>query len=618
MKSFLFFLIIFPLAGVAQQRDSLLQVIEVYGIPPERFLVGSQVNEVDSSLRLADRAATLSDLLSRQFPIYFRNYGSGMISGISLRGTSPQHTAVLWNGININSFSLGQADFSLLPSNAFSSIKLHEGGGSAKFGSGAFGGTVMLGSHQEITSNKLEVMQQVGSFQKISTSVANQFSVNRWSIATKVYNTQSENNFPVEDLGRQPHAAYQQRGLLHDMTYRLSGASNIHADYWIHHAWREIQPTIGQTQSNDEQEDLSHRLCLSYRSNTSVGYFNVTTGYVKDEIVFNGNKSVISRFIAKSAHQYSFGKKVQTEVTAEMNYIDADIEEYTGNPSEYRFDVFGGAVIKLTSRLNVSVDLRQPFVTGFTAPLLPYVGAEYRIISGKHQLTWTANGSRNYRIPTFNDRYWQDAGAKDLSPEDSYSAETSLAWTSGWLHIQPLIYAQTISQWIQWIPDGDGNYEPRNVKRVAIRGAQIRTSATAAVGNFKIAGNVHYQYAESVVKEAPANEQYSIGKQLIYTPLHTASLSFNVERKQSRLLISSQYNSERFIDPANSDLYALDGYTLVDISVGHRWTIAKHILDANIGVNNVLDQRYRMFAGRAMPGRNYNVQITYQLNYKSK
>jgi iron complex outermembrane receptor protein len=335
-------------------------------------------------------------------------------------------------------------------------------------------------------------------------------------------------------------------------------------------------------------------------------------------IVFNNNKSVISRFIAKSGHQYSFGEKVQTEVTAEMNYIDAGIEEYTGNPSEYRFDVFGGVVIRAARGLNVSINLRQPFVTGFTAPTLPYAGAEYQILTGKHQLKWTVNGSRNYRIPTFNDRYWQDAGAKDLLPEDSYSGETSLIWTHGWLRVQLLAYAQTISQWIQWIPDNDGNYEPRNVKKVAIKGAQVKTTAAATIGDIHIACNVHYQYAESVVKSAPVNEQYSVGKQLIYTPVHTAALTLNVKRKQSRLLVSSQYNSRRFIDPANSDLYALDGYALADISLAHQWVVASHTLDVNIAANNVLDQRYRMFAGRAMPGRNYNVQITYQLNYKSK
>ena len=69
-----------------------------------------------------------------------------MMSGISMRGSSPQQVAVRWNGININSFSLGQADFSILPAVAFDEVKVHAGGGSALFGSGAIGGSVLLSS----------------------------------------------------------------------------------------------------------------------------------------------------------------------------------------------------------------------------------------------------------------------------------------------------------------------------------------------------------------------------------------------------------------------------------------------------------------------------------------
>src|SRR5688572_2660398 len=94
----------------AQRPDSvLLPVAEVFGIPEEKFLKGSVVHSLDSSIRKNSLSQHLGETLPVEFPIYFRNYGSGMLSSISLRGTSSQHTAVLWNGININSFSLGQA-----------------------------------------------------------------------------------------------------------------------------------------------------------------------------------------------------------------------------------------------------------------------------------------------------------------------------------------------------------------------------------------------------------------------------------------------------------------------------------------------------------------------------
>src|SRR5947209_4205122 len=102
--------------SLAQLKDSVLRQVTVYGLPEEKFLHGSVIISIDSTLKARESSRHLGELLSLQLPIYFRNYGNGMLSSISMRGTSPQHTAVLWNGININSFSLGQADFSILPS----------------------------------------------------------------------------------------------------------------------------------------------------------------------------------------------------------------------------------------------------------------------------------------------------------------------------------------------------------------------------------------------------------------------------------------------------------------------------------------------------------------------
>ena len=130
----------------AQSDSVVLKSVTVYGLPDEKYLAGGQFYALDSALRSQQESRHLGEILAFQFPVYFRNYGNGMLSGISMRGTSPSHVAVRWNGININSFSLGQADFSILPAIAFDDVKVHAGGGSARFGSGAFGGSVLLSS----------------------------------------------------------------------------------------------------------------------------------------------------------------------------------------------------------------------------------------------------------------------------------------------------------------------------------------------------------------------------------------------------------------------------------------------------------------------------------------
>ncbi len=138
----------------AQRKDSIvLSTVSVYGAKESRYLAGSSVQALDSSLKA--RRKFTPPRRSALPPV------SGLLPqlwqwnalGISMRGTSPQHTAVLWNGINITSFSLGQADFSILPAAAFDNVSVHEGAGSARFGSGAFGGTVLLNSRSPSTNS---------------------------------------------------------------------------------------------------------------------------------------------------------------------------------------------------------------------------------------------------------------------------------------------------------------------------------------------------------------------------------------------------------------------------------------------------------------------------------
>ena len=66
-----------------------------------------------------------------------------MLSSISFRGTGASHTAVLWNGINVNQPTIGQSDFSLFPVLAFNKVKVVYGSSSSKFGADVPSGSMV-------------------------------------------------------------------------------------------------------------------------------------------------------------------------------------------------------------------------------------------------------------------------------------------------------------------------------------------------------------------------------------------------------------------------------------------------------------------------------------------
>ncbi|GHM99416.1 TonB-dependent receptor [Cytophagales bacterium WSM2-2] len=543
-----------------------------------------------------------------------------MISSISLRGTSPQHTAVLWNGININSFSLGQADFSILPAVAFNDVKVHAGAGSARFGSGAFGGTVLLNSYSNHSPLAISLTQEAGSYGRYFSSVKISWNNGRWSFSSGGYNLVSKNNFKVLITDQpQSHASFRQSGFLQDVEYRLTSGKAISLHYWYHDSDRDVQPTIGQLNSQDNQQDRNHRVSLTYKSNGSYGLFTATSGYVNDVIVYDGDRSEIERWTSSVRHSFIL-KKIGVQVGADWNHIIGKIREYQGgHPQENRFDFMASFEKQLSDRISVALNLRQPVVTGFSAPFLIYIGSDYRVIKKESLvLKLNANVSKNYRVPTFNDRYWQNAGDPNLLPETSHSAEAGWSLQLKRLEFSNAWFAQSVDEWIQWVPGANGAFRPQNVQQVLAEGFDLRLNSRIRFGEVTIIPTISYQFTKSVTTQAPPSQQYVINKQLLYTPVHTGSGFLQINLKSYAADVSAQYSGKRYTEAGNSETYALPAFLLLNSSIGKYWLINRHRIDLRFTVKNILNLDYQLYSGRAMPGRNYNIQLNYQLQSKQK
>ncbi|MFM9837938.1 MAG: TonB-dependent receptor domain-containing protein, partial [Cyclobacteriaceae bacterium] len=515
-------------------------------------------------------------------------------------------------------FSLGQADFSILPAAAFDEVKVHVGAGSARFGSGAIGGTVLLNSDAHSTTNSIKFSQEVGSFGRYFTSLNGSWTTDRWGGKTKLYRLTSENSFPILTTGeRQQHAAFNQSGVLQDLEYRWSSSKKISAHYWYHQADRQIQPTVGEFNSDNNQQDQNHRLVVRYQENGRHGLFNAFGGYVSDEIIYNGGPSNVTRWIAGAKHEYTFSN-VNMQVGAEWNHIIGKIPNYkNGNAIEDRYDFTASFQKKLSERLSLALNLRQPVVSGFAAPFLPYLGADYLLVKKiNSELKVRGSISKNYRVPTLNDRYWPNAGDINLSPETTYAAEAGWNWRIGRVEIANTWFTQKVDDWIQWTPQKDGNYVPKNIKQVLAEGFEVKVNTNQKYGDLTFASGISYQFTKSTTIKAPIDEQYVIDKQLIYTPQHIASAFGQIAWKTFSIDFSAQYSGVRFTTSDNSTTYQLPAFALFNTSVGKFWQINHHRFDFSFSIKNILNTDYQMYAGRAMPGRNYNFQLSYHLKTK--
>ena len=116
-------LIVFLLLQAISTADLFADTIPIPEIliqtTRENFFSTSNYNYNVDDLQLKHNGLnSIGEVLSKFTPAQINTYGLGGISTISLRGTADDQTSVFWNGIKINSLTLGSTDISLIPINA--------------------------------------------------------------------------------------------------------------------------------------------------------------------------------------------------------------------------------------------------------------------------------------------------------------------------------------------------------------------------------------------------------------------------------------------------------------------------------------------------------------------
>ncbi|WP_458625918.1 TonB-dependent receptor [Winogradskyella sp. PC D3.3] len=105
-----------------------------------------------------------------------------MVSSPSFRGTNASQTAVIRNGISINSQLTGQTDFNTINTTNFKSVVIRSGGGSVQYGSGAIGGSIHLNNTLSFSPHfDNTVTLSYGSYDTKNLSYLSSYAKDKWS-----------------------------------------------------------------------------------------------------------------------------------------------------------------------------------------------------------------------------------------------------------------------------------------------------------------------------------------------------------------------------------------------------------------------------------------------------
>ncbi|RPI41485.1 MAG: hypothetical protein EHM46_06375 [Bacteroidetes bacterium] len=441
----------------------------------------------------------------------------------------------------------------------------------------------------------------------------------------------------VHPLDTNSQAAYKRYGLLQEVYYRPSEGQVVSLKYWGQHAGRSIPRATsyeGPDHSNlNNQQDTDHKVVAEWKYYGDRTRWLMRSGFSGKKLVYVLRNRVPGLgqvpAIYSESHQTSLMNSVSFErevgpdfslkATLDVNvhrvstHDSVSREGYEGKRNEG--SLFLSLAKGFGDRLNLNMMLRQEIVDGKPVSLIPYLGFDYRLMEGT-DLVLKGHVARNYHQPSLNDLYWQPGGNPELQPEEGFTMETGLEYLCLFrghsLRSALTLYRSDIRQWIIWIPSYRGYWEARNTDRVLSQGLELDAGLNGRIRSigYRITGN--YAYTSSVNYGNPQVwGDASYGKQLVYIPIHSGNLMFNLTFRG--FFLTYQYNaySERFTTSSN-DITRRDWlypYFMNDVAAGKKTRIGTLDVSAELKVYNLFNETYHSILYRPMPGRNYNVVL---------
>jgi iron complex outermembrane receptor protein len=563
-------------------------------------------------------AGNLADLLSMEAGTYVKNYGPGSVATSSVRGGSAGHTLVLWNGFPVQNPMLGLSDLSLLPLQAAGAISFTRGGNAAMWGSGAIGGVLSLDNQADFSRRfNLESATQCGSFghfqQQLNIGLGNE----KIQSATRFSHQQADNDFYYFVASglperQQTNARFSQQLLMQDFYWKINHRHRLALHGWGQQTSRQIPPTLVQSRSEAHQDDRSARIVLDYQYLAGKGLWQAKTGYFDerldyfDDLILLESRSRFRTFFAEITGQRQWGKWHHFFAGNTHTYTRAWSAGYRENtPSEYRTALFASWKYH-REKFSSQVSLRQEMADGKLFPVLPALGIDWKL---HPSLTLKGKISRNYRLPTLNDRYWMPGGNPDLLPESGWSQELALAHKieikSLKIELSLTAFNRLIDDWILWSPrEGQFFWSANNIARVWSWGLEPRLSAAWVFNNVRLNWKAGYDFVRSTNQVAVEIPKMEKGDQLIYTPVHQAFGVFSFEWKS--LYAAYQHT---FTGRASGVNEAIDAFQVGNVRLQYSGGIKKYKGAVFLNIYNIWDADYLVMERRPMPGIHFQTGI---------
>ncbi len=587
---FKFYLLPILLGGNA----SLLAMDEVV-VTPTRYY--QSVEEIVSSVIVINRetidrtpAADVADLLRWHAGVEIgRTGGIGQQTSVFVRGTNSNHTAILVNGIKMNSATTGAPALELINTSTIERIEVVKGPRSTVYGSEALGSVINIITTTEEIENDAALHFSNGRYstteQGFDFKIANDYAIGDFSFSridsdgfptTSESNTDHGHNNDTVDinvktkLGKmglgfgywqaEGNTEYDGFGIDLDQD-RKNDVLNTTLELPLTENWNsnlsisKIRDEIRQNQMNfigDEDYAYTDRVVYDWKNDIKIVDNIFTFGISKTE---------------ENAESLSFGTRYKESTDTHSLYINQQL-------NIGKHDIFA------STRYVDHEDFGDETLWN----------AEYGYQLTKKAKLFASFGT-GFRAPDSNARFGF-GGNPDLKEETSRSIELGMNYNFNQLNkFSFRAYENKIEDLIETIliDPGTFTFENRNISDARIQGVEFRFQHESNQWSANLEGSLKTPRNESDDSPLLRRAKRTLNGTLVY--------SHDKYYVQLNGLLSSE---RRDFGDVN-----LSGYGLMDLSVGINFPNATF----SVKVDNLLDKDYELASGFNTPGQSVFAEL---------
>lgn len=611
--------------------------------------------KIDESHILRKGITDISDAIHRLPGVTLRDYGgAGGLKTVSVRGFGAAHTAVIYDGLPLSDIQSGAIDLSRYSVDNISSLQLVIGDNNdiflpARIGAAPASLSISTTGIKSGQLTSLTARIKAGSFGYLSPSFDLYQKIKSTQLGISGEFIRTDNNFPFKlingNISTKERREYNQ---MKSGRVRLSAKGNlssggiISGQIYYYDNDRQLPGPVIYYNVNDGHEKLRERnffmqadyfqpfnknwkLKIAAKFNWASTFYTdynvVRDDKFKEEIYYQREYYTTANLLYKPSGTFSvdysadyfFNNLTSNQTIDTRPRRNSLLQSLSAKYSSSRIT----ALLRLIGSIYIDSAKSELVEKKRYARLSPSVSLSGKLLP--EGLFFARVSYKNiFRMPTFNEAYFNHFGAPDLKPETTDQINVGLSYQLPSLPILSLlsvtcdVYRNWVKDRIVIVPYNMFVWTVTNLNSVHVVGSDISLNSTIDLGKKQqllLSGT--WSYLRSKINVKTSDNLY--GKQVAYTPLNTGSFSMSYENPWVNFIFHGQGSSARYSQNSNIPQSRLPGYFEFGVTLWKQFMIKSHSLDLRVDFMNIFDKQYVIIARYPMPGRSFMATVKFDL-----